>query len=107
MIIIKISYNIQGCKDIEKLSFSYTNEKIKWQNNSEVNTYQKPFRKLQKLRNVNSASRNLFEEEIKNVTVIILLQGYKATTLYNDINTKWLKLFNYDKLCCIWKITNW
>ena len=45
--IIIIISNIQGYKDVERLSFSYTAErKVNWQNNSEGkfgNTYQKPF----------------------------------------------------------------
>lgn len=55
----------------------------------------------------NSASRNLFEGKIKDMTVVILLQvellkGYIATTLDNEINWKWLKLekiLSCDKLC--------
>lgn len=38
---------------------------------------------MQKFRISNSASRNLFEGNIKDMTVIVLLQGYAATTLYN------------------------
>lgn len=38
---------------------------------------------MQKFGISNSASRNLFEGKIKDVTVIVLLQGYTATKLYN------------------------